>query len=159
VRPFALGDVPADDVLRSAASAAQDARREDGSVPLYSSSSDVAHRRQHRLLRAYGAALAAGNQLRLVYQPRLDPETGRCTSVEALLRWRHPMLGEVSPSEFIPIIERTSLARRATQWVQDTALDDLAPWQNAGFRFGVSVNLSATNFRKRMSSSAFSRAC
>lgn len=148
VRPFVLGDVAADDVLRSASSAAQDARREDGSVALYSPQSDVAHRRQHRLLRDFGAALEDKDQLRLVYQPRLDLATGRCTSVEALLRWRHPTLGEVSPGEFIPIIERTSLAKPTTQWVLDAALDDLARWRSAGFNFGVSVNVSATNFRE-----------
>jgi EAL domain-containing protein (putative c-di-GMP-specific phosphodiesterase class I)/GGDEF domain-containing protein len=148
VRPFVLGDVSADDVLRGASSAAQDARRDDGPVALYSPSNDVAHRRQHRLLQDFGMALAAADQLRLVYQPRLDLATGRCTGVEALLRWRHPTLGEVSPGEFIPIIEQTSLVKAATQWVLDTALDDLARWRQAGFGFDVSMNVSATNFRE-----------
>ena len=148
VRPFTLGDVSPDDVLRSACSAAQDARREDGSIALYSSASDVAHRRQHRLLRDFGAALETDDQLRIVYQPRIDLATGRCIRVEALLRWQHPTLGEVSPGEFIPIIEQTSLVKPMTQWVLDTALDDLARWQHAGCCLGVSVNVSATNFRE-----------
>ena len=111
VRPFVLGEVPADDVLRGAVSAAQDARRADGSIALYSASNDTAHQRQYGLLRDFGTALEAGDQLRLVYQPRIELATGRCIGAEALLRWRHPRLGDVSPAEFIPIIEQTSLAR------------------------------------------------
>ena len=146
VRPFILGEVAADDVLRGASSAAQDARREDGAIAVYSSSNDMAHRRRYRLLQDFGAALEADDQLRLVYQPRLALATGRCISVEALLRWRHPTLGDISPAEFIPIIERTTLARQTTQWVLNTALDELAGWQRAGSPLNLSINVSASNF-------------
>lgn len=146
VRPFILGNVPADDVLRGACSAAQDARREDGAIAVYSASNDMAHRRRYRLLQDFGAALEAEDQLRLVYQPRLELATSRCISVEALLRWRHPTLGDISPAEFIPIIERTSLARQTTQLVLDTALDELARWQQSGSPLNLSINISATNF-------------
>lgn len=146
VRPFILGDVAADDFLRGACSAAQDARREDGAIAFYSASNDMAHQRRYRLLQDFGEALEADDQLRLVYQPRLELATGRCISVEALLRWRHPTLGDISPAEFIPIIERTSLARQTTQWVLDTALDELARWQQSGSPLNLSINISATNF-------------
>jgi EAL domain-containing protein (putative c-di-GMP-specific phosphodiesterase class I)/GGDEF domain-containing protein len=145
VRPFALGSVPAEDVLRGAASAAQDARRADGSIALYSSSNDVAHQRQYRLLKDFGAALETTDQLRLVYQPRIELATGRCVGAEALLRWRHPRLGDVSPAEFIPIIEQTSLARPTTQWVLDAAMDQLAQWEQAKIAVTLSVNISASN--------------
>ncbi|AIT08417.1 diguanylate phosphodiesterase (plasmid) [Sphingomonas taxi] len=145
VRPFVLGDVLPDDVLRGAASAAQDARRADGSIALYSAANDTAHQRQYRLLRDFGAALEAGDQLRLVYQPRLDMASGRCLGAEALLRWRHPQLGEISPAEFIPIIEQTSLARPTTQWVLDAAMDQLAHWDHAAIAQTLSVNISAAN--------------
>lgn len=145
VRPFALGAVAADDVLRGAASAAQDARRADGSIALYSAAKDTAHRRQYGLLRDFGAALESGDQLRLVYQPRIDLASGRCVGAETLLRWRHPHLGDVSPAEFIPIIEQTALARPTTQWVLDAALDRLARWQDTGMSVPLSVNISATN--------------
>lgn len=144
VRPFILGKMSADDVLRGAVSAAQDARSVDGSVATYSSANDTAHRRQYGLLRDFGTALEAGDQLRLAFQPRIDLATGRCVGAEALLRWRHPRLGEVSPAEFIPIIEQTSLARATTQWVLDTAMDQLANWRMGG-ALTVSVNISATN--------------
>lgn len=145
VRPFVLDQIPADDVLRGAASAAQDARRADGSIALYSPSNDNAHQRQYGLLRDFGAALESSDQLRLVYQPRIELATGRCIGAEALLRWRHPRLGDVSPAEFIPIIEQTSLARPTTQWVLDTAMDQLAAWQQTGTRIALSVNISAAN--------------
>lgn len=145
MRPFTLGEIPADDVLRGAASAAQDASGTDGSIALYSPSNDRAHRRQYDLLRDFGTALAAVDQLRLVYQPRVCLASGQCVGAEALLRWRHPHLGDVSPAEFIPIIEQTSLARPATQWVMDAAMDQIAHWQRDGITVPLSVNLSAVN--------------
>ena len=144
LRPFILGDVSAEDVLRGAASAAQDARSIDGAIALYSPSNDIAHRRQYGLLRDFGAALDAGDQLRLEYQPRIELATGRCIGAEALLRWRHPRLGEISPGEFIPIIEQTSLARPTTQWVLDAAMSQLADWSDRDI--AVSINISAANF-------------
>jgi predicted signal transduction protein with EAL and GGDEF domain len=145
VRPFILGTVPPDDVLRGAASAAEDARSTEGSIALYSPANDTAHRRQYGLLRDFGAALVAGDELRLVHQPRIALATGRCIGAEALLRWRHPGLGEVSPAEFIPIIEQTSFARPTTQWVLDAALDQILSWEAAGITMAVSVNISAAN--------------
>lgn len=145
VRPFRLGAVPAEDVLRGAASAAQDARQTDGAIALYSATRDHAMRRHYDLLQEFGAALEAGDQLRLVYQPRVDLGTGACLGAETLLRWRHPTLGEISPAEFIPIIEQTALARPTTQWVLEHALDQLAAWQAAGLVLTLSINISAAN--------------
>ncbi|WP_380784796.1 putative bifunctional diguanylate cyclase/phosphodiesterase [Sphingomonas sp. R86521] len=145
VRSFALGSISADDVLSGAASAAQDARSTDGSVALYSPTNDIVHRRHYRLLQDFGVALETNDQLRLVYQPRIALATGCCVGAEALLRWSHPSLGDVSPAEFIPIVEQTSLARPTTQWVLDQAMDQLASWQQAGLRMTMSVNISAAN--------------
>ena len=145
VRSFIVGTVSADDVLRGAASAAQDARSAEGSIALHSPANDTAHRRQYGLLQDFGAALEAGDQLRLMYQPRIELATGRCRGAEALLRWRHPRLGEVSAAEFIPIIEQTSLARPTTQWVLDATMDQLVTWDRAGIAPVLSVNISAAN--------------
>ena len=145
VRSFIAGSVSVDDIIRGATSAAQDARDTEGAIALYSQGRDTAHRRQYRLLQDFGAALEAGDQLRLVYQPRIDLPTGDCVGAKALLRWRHPLLGDVSPAEFIPIVEQTSLARPTTQWVLDTAMDQLAAWQRGGLAITLSANISAAN--------------
>lgn len=143
VRPFVMGTVSADDLLRGAASAAQDGGTRDGEIVIYSAQNDAAHRRQYKLLSDFGAALEATDQLRLVYQPRIDLATNRCVGAEALLRWRHPTLGEISPAEFIPLIEQTTLVRETTQWVLDAALDQLASWSESGLV--LSINMSAAN--------------
>lgn len=145
VRSFVAGTVPVDDIIRGATSAAQDARDTEGSIALHCPANDIVHRRQYGLLQDFGAALEAGDQLRLVYQPRIELSTGRCIGAEALLRWRHPRLGDVSPAEFIPIIEQTSLARPTTQWVLDAAMDQLAIWEKAGLALTLSANISAAN--------------
>ncbi|GGI67136.1 sensor domain-containing phosphodiesterase [Polymorphobacter multimanifer] len=145
VRPFVLAEASARDLLRGALTAAEDAHRTDDFISTYSETRDGAHRRRYALLEDFGAALEADDQLSLVYQPRVELATGRCISVEALLRWRHPRLGDVSPSEFIPIVEQTSLARATTQRVLEMALDQLARWDMAGIELMVSVNISAAN--------------
>ncbi len=143
--PFVLGETSPQDVLRMGYSAAQDARTNERVLSVYSCASDDSHRRRHDLLNAFAAALDEPGQLSLVYQPRIDLGSGRCASVEALLRWRHPVLGEISPAEFIPIIERTSLMAATTTWVIDRAMRQTAEWISDGLDLCVSINVSAAN--------------
>ena len=84
-------------------------------------------------------------ELSVAYQPLVDLRTGRVHSHEALLRWRHPDLGEVSPEEFIPIAEDCGLIVTLGRWVLERACIDLAEWRRAD-PFGdgcVAVNVSA----------------
>jgi EAL domain-containing protein (putative c-di-GMP-specific phosphodiesterase class I)/GGDEF domain-containing protein len=145
---FVTGSTSARDVLRTAYSAALDARASETSVSVYSPSKDDAHQRRFGLLNAFGAALDTGDQLRLVFQPRIDLATQRCVGAEALLRWSHPTLGDVSPAEFIPIVERTSLARPTTALVLDTGLEQLAAWRAKGVDISLSLNVSAANLEE-----------
>lgn len=145
VAPFFLGQIEPRDLLRIAHSAAQDARATESKVSVYSSNQDAAHRRRFRLLNDFGAALEQPDQLRLVYQPRIDVASRACIGAEALLRWRHPTLGEISPSEFIPIIEQTAMAKATTAWVMETALKQLSAWCAVGLDLQLSVNVSAAN--------------
>jgi EAL domain-containing protein (putative c-di-GMP-specific phosphodiesterase class I)/GGDEF domain-containing protein len=148
VAPFVAGQTRAQHVLRAAFGAAQDARLANVPVCLHSAENDGAQARRFTLLHAFEAELGDANQLRLVVQPRVDLVSGRCVGAEALLRWRHPTLGEVSPAEFIPIVERTAIVRQATYWVLDAAIAQLGVWQTAGLDLDLSVNISATNLEE-----------
>ena len=142
---FKLGRRSAANVLRSIHAAALDARAARTAIAVHSQLSDAAHRRRFDLLGDFEHALASSDQLRLVLQPRFDLHSGRQVGCEALLRWRHPELGDVSPAEFVPILEHSALARPMTQWVLEHAADVLQTLQTAGYTGYVSVNLSAAN--------------
>lgn len=85
-------------------------------------------------------------EMRLVYQPLVDLRSGEVTGAEALLRWTHPMRGEVSPAEFIPIAERSGLIKDIGKWVLHEAMREAASWQVRGPRY-VSINVSAVQLR------------
>ena len=89
------------------------------------------------------------DQLELHYQPQVDLETDRVIGAEALLRWKHPELGQVSPSEFIPIAEDTGLIVPLGEWVLRTAARQLREWLDKDFpALTISVNLSPVQFRQ-----------
>ena len=88
------------------------------------------------------------NQLSLVYQPQVSLQDGRLLGMEALLRWRHPTLGQVSPLEFIPVAEESGMILPIGEWVLRTATRQLRVWQEAGLpALQLAVNLSAVQFR------------
>jgi len=145
VAPFVLGQADPRDVLRLANSAVQDAYETESRVSVYSSTRDMVHRRRFTLLQEFEGALESTDQLSLVFQPRVDLASGTCIGAEALLRWTHPTLGAISPGEFIPIVEQTSMARAVTTWVLDAALAQLAAWRAAGLDLQMSINVSASN--------------
>lgn len=83
----------------------------------------------------------------LLYQPQIDIKTRHIIGVEALLRWQHPDLGVIMPSDFIPLLEETGLIVEVGDWVLHTALQQAASWHMAGFDFlKVSINLSGRQF-------------
>ncbi|MDQ2820330.1 MAG: EAL domain-containing protein [Pseudomonadota bacterium] len=145
VVPFQVGACNALDLIRNLYSAALDAQQNADYVGIFSSAQDAVYRRRFALVNDFGAALESGSQLRLVFQPKIDLATGACVGAEALLRWSHPVLGDVSPAEFIPIIERTAMARPATAWVLEAAMKQLAAWQAAGLTLQLAVNVSPAN--------------
>jgi EAL domain-containing protein (putative c-di-GMP-specific phosphodiesterase class I) len=98
------------------------------------------------VLQALKLALAR-DQLHMVYQPQIDAFSGRMVGSEALLRWRHPQLGNVSPAEFIPLAERNGLIVSIGTWVLRQVMRQIRVWRDAGLpEMTVAVNLSAVQF-------------
>lgn len=87
------------------------------------------------------------DQFVVVYQPKVDLQTGKIKSVEALVRWQHPQRGFVSPAKFIPFAEETGLIEPLGKIVLETACRDAALWHAQGQTLVVAVNLSAVQFR------------
>jgi EAL domain-containing protein (putative c-di-GMP-specific phosphodiesterase class I)/GGDEF domain-containing protein len=145
VAPFTTGQADPTELLRDMYSAAHDAIDGSHRVRVFSAEQNAAFLRRFRVANDFGSALEDDSQLRLVFQPKIELTTGRCVGAEALLRWRHPTLGEISPGEFIPVIEQTSLARATTRWVLERALRQLSTWQRAGLVTQLAINVSAVN--------------
>jgi EAL domain-containing protein (putative c-di-GMP-specific phosphodiesterase class I) len=87
------------------------------------------------------------DQFTIHYQPKLDAPTGRITGVEALLRWHHPKLGHLPPTEFISLAEETGLIIPIGLWVLKTACTQNMAWQREGLPpISMAVNLSPRQF-------------
>ena len=83
-------------------------------------------------------------EMRVVYQPIVELETGSVVGAEALVRWRHPTRGEVPPAVFVPVAEETGTILEIGEWVLETALSELREYQTPERQpFQLSVNLSA----------------
>ncbi len=137
------------DVFRRALNAADDARLVESGLAGYSPAHDERSARSFAVLGAFGPALEDSNQLSLLYQPRVSLPSGSMVGVEALLRWRHPELGQVSPGEFVPLVEQTALARPMTGWVVTAAMRQARRWKDAGLTLVTSINASALNLDER----------
>ena len=87
-------------------------------------------------------------ELLVYYQPKVEIATERIVGMEALVRWRHPELGMVSPGQFIPLAEDTGLIGPIGEWVLRRACQDALEWQRAGLPpIQMAVNLSSIQFR------------
>jgi diguanylate cyclase (GGDEF)-like protein len=89
-------------------------------------------------------ALAEGCGLEVYYQPCVDLQDNRITGCEALVRWRHPARGMISPADFVPIAEETGLINRLGEWVLTNACQEAATWP-APLR--LAVNVSPVQFK------------
>ncbi len=88
------------------------------------------------------------SQFRLHYQPQIDLASGEVIGAEALIRWRDPLRGEISPAEFIPVAEESGFVVAIGQWVLQQAVQQAANWLAQGWRMPVAVNVSALQFQQ-----------
>ncbi len=111
-------------------------------------SDDMSARNFERLtLESHLRHALAREQFVLHYQPQVDARQNRIVGVEALLRWQHPELGLVSPSNFIALLEETGLIEEVGEWVLETACRQSKIWYDAGFDdLQMSVNISSRQF-------------
>ena len=94
----------------------------------------------------------------LYYQPQVNLSTGQVTGVEALLRWQHPELGLILPTQFIPVAEETGLMKAIDEWVLHTACAQAQAWQSAGIpSISMIVNLSGRSFSEARLAEVISR--
>lgn len=103
--------------------------------------------RRHQLANELRNAIV-NEELSLVFQPQFNLNESRVIGAEVLLRWNHPLLGNVSPAEFVPVAENTGLIKEIGRWVLDTACKKIAECQQLGLDIRLAVNLSALQFRQ-----------
>jgi len=108
---------------------------------------DIDKRIKNSLLMESGLRNAiAQNELFLTYQPKLNMATAEIEGVEALIRWRHPEHGIMSPADFIPVAETSGLILPLSEWVLDEACRQTKLWHSQGHKITTAVNISACHF-------------
>ncbi|MDO6746068.1 putative bifunctional diguanylate cyclase/phosphodiesterase [Gilvimarinus sp. 1_MG-2023] len=143
----ALAPSQAEDVstlMRKADVAMYRAKKDMCGLSLYNAEYDPHSPKRLAMMSDLGRAIRE-NQLTLYYQPKVSLHNRQCYGVEALIRWFHPTMGLVSPAEFIPIVELTSLIHPLTNWVLDEAIKQARQWHDQGCHLTMAVNLSARN--------------
>ncbi|MBW0106097.1 bifunctional diguanylate cyclase/phosphodiesterase [Pseudonocardia sp. KRD291] len=139
--PGAVAAPRGSDLLRYAEVAMRGAKKRGrGAVAVADPRSGYEATRQLEMEAELRAAIE-NDGLRLEYQPVVGPD-GTVLSAEALLRWSHPVHGEVTPGEFLPVAQRGGLQRDLDIWVLRTAATEAAGWPRFGQRIAVAVNLA-----------------
>ena len=133
------------DWLRLLVSAADEARDRKLGWSLYEPQFDAAQQRAFMLLSSLPEAVSCDKQFSLVYQPKIKLPSGSCDSVEALLRWNHPLLGPISPAEFIPLAEKTALIPSVGLWVLNAIIRQAAAWKAQGVRLRIAMNITVSD--------------
>jgi EAL domain-containing protein (putative c-di-GMP-specific phosphodiesterase class I) len=93
------------------------------------------------------ARALAEDEFFLVYQPEIDLHSNGFAGVEALIRWRHPRMGVLSPAEFIALLEASGDIVAVGRWALENACYQGAEWHAKGYRFAVAVNASVRQLR------------
>jgi diguanylate cyclase (GGDEF)-like protein/PAS domain S-box-containing protein len=140
---YPLDDEDPDTLLRHADQAMYIAKQSGKNCfHIYDPSLDLRARKHHEFLESIRYGLEHG-QFELHYQPKVNLRTQELVGAEALIRWRHPERGLLSPAEFLRPIENTELDIVLGEWVTATALTQMDRWRQAGLDIEISINISA----------------
>jgi diguanylate cyclase (GGDEF)-like protein len=121
-------------------------RRAPGSYAFFDASMNEGALQRYTIESQLRGALERG-ELSLHYQPQIDMTSGDLTGMEALLRWTHPELGVVPPTEFIPVAEATGLIVPIGEWVLRTACEQARRWHDEGLAIPrIAVNIASRQF-------------
>ena len=145
--PQAL-EMDADQLLRQADQAMYQAKQAGKNrYHVFDAEQDRSVRARHESMQSIERALA-GDEFMLAYQPKANLRTGKVTGVEALIRWRHPQRGLLTPAQFLPMIEDHPLAIDLGRWVIESALAQSERWLQDGLSMVVSVNIGARHLHQ-----------
>ena len=113
-----------------------------GAFAVHAGADDAPNRQKLELESQLHRAIDNG-ELRVLYQPQLDVETGRIVGVEALVRWAHPDLGLLVPAAFLSLAEESGLVVALDAWVRREAFAQVKRWHDEGHDLRVAINLSS----------------
>ena len=142
-------DVDADLLMRHADQAMYSAKGSGKNCyHFFDTAQDNAVNAHQKSLESIRSALD-NNQFLLHYQPKVNMRTGTVVGVEALIRWKHPEKGILSPIEFLPAIENNAMMIELGEWVINSALTQINQWQIMGFThpISISVNIDAVQIQ------------
>ena len=135
-------------ILGNAALAMRSVRASGGGdFCLYEPQMSIAVREQAQLLSDLRSAMQK-HELQLYFQPKIDAHSLQVTAAEALIRWRHPERGFISPVVFIPLAEKHGLMGEIGNWVIEEACRNASRWRERGLRMRVAVNISGYQMRE-----------
>jgi diguanylate cyclase (GGDEF)-like protein len=145
-------------LLRRADVAMYLAKNDRNGVRMYDPALDRHSTERLALLGELRRAIDDG-QLVLHYQPKAELATGRVVGVEALVRWYHPVRGQIPTDVFVPLAEQTGLMRPLTDHVVRAAVSQIAAWQAAGIDITVAINVSVRDLHDPLFSAALRATC
>lgn len=137
----ANADTP-ETLMRRADLAKYSAQEAGQHIALYQEGDDELHLRRLELLRDLKQGLQ-NNDLKLYFQPKMGVSNPNDFGAEALVRWHHPAYGDVSPEEFVPLVESSGNIALLTRWVLEAAVTQLGQWIAKNYKLLLSVNISA----------------